>query len=273
MNKIEGRVALVTGAGSGIGRATAVALANAGARVIAVDVDESRVESIAAELASRCLLARRVDVSRREQMRELAGEVHDRFGALGILVNNAGVAHSGGMLDTPLEDWDWILSVNLGGVLHGCHFFVPRMVERGEGGHVVNVASMFGLMAPPRVAPYCTAKFAVVGLSESLRAELAPHGIGVSAICPGMIATNIIERARFNDESTRGAAAEQFARRGRAPEVVARAILQAIRRGTAVVPVGGEAWLAYFGKRAVPGLTCEVARRVDEMTQNGMLKR
>jgi NAD(P)-dependent dehydrogenase (short-subunit alcohol dehydrogenase family) len=272
MDKIEGRIALVTGAGSGIGRATAVALASAGARVIAVDVDESRVEAIAAELASRCLLARRVDVSRREQMRDLAREVHERFGALGILVNNAGVAHSGGMLDTPLEDWDWTLAVNLGGVLHGCHFFVPKMVERGEGGHVVNVASMFGLMAPPRVGPYCTAKFAVVGLSESLRAELAPHRIGVSAICPGMIATDIITRARFNDETMRGPSAEQFARRGRAPEVVARAILQAIRRGTAVVPVGGEAWLAYYGKRAAPALTEQIARWGDEITQNGMKK-
>jgi NAD(P)-dependent dehydrogenase (short-subunit alcohol dehydrogenase family) len=203
-------------------------------------------------------------------MRDLASEVHERFGALGILVNNAGVAHSGGMLDTSLEDWDWTLAVNLGGVLHGCHFFVPKMVERGEGGHVVNVASMFGLMAPPRVGPYCTAKFAVVGLSESLRAELAPHRIGVSAICPGMIATDIIRRARFNDETLRGPAAEQFARRGRGPEVVARAIVQAIRRGSAVVPVGGEAWLAYYGKRAAPALAEWTARRVDAMTHNGM---
>jgi NAD(P)-dependent dehydrogenase (short-subunit alcohol dehydrogenase family) len=269
-DKIAERVALVTGAGSGIGRATAVALAREGARVVAIDVDESRVESIAAQLASRCALARRVDVGDRAQMRALAQEVHERFGALGILVNNAGVAHAGGMLETPLEDWDWTVGVNLWGVIHGCHFFVPRMVERGEGGHVVNVASAFGLFAAPHVSPYCTTKFAVVGLTESLRAELAPHRIGVSVICPGVIATDIIARGRFCDESMRGPTAEHFARRGRGPDSVARAIVRAIRRDTPVVPVGAEAWLAYLGKRAAPRLTARVTRRVDEMTRNGM---
>jgi NAD(P)-dependent dehydrogenase (short-subunit alcohol dehydrogenase family) len=269
-DKIADRLALVTGAGSGIGRATAVALAREGARVVAIDVDDSRVESVAAELASACVLARRVDVGDRGQMRALADEVHDRFGPLGILVNNAGVAHSGGMLDTPLEDWDWTLAVNLWGVVHGCHFFVPRMVESADGGHVVNVASAFGLFAAPHVSPYCTTKFAVVGLSESLRAELAPHGIGVSVICPGLIATDIIARARFSDEKLRAPTAEHFARRGRGPQAVARAIVRAIRRDTPVVPVGAEAWLAYLGKRAAPGLTASITRRVDEITRNGM---
>jgi NAD(P)-dependent dehydrogenase (short-subunit alcohol dehydrogenase family) len=269
-DKIAHRVALVTGAGSGIGRATAIALAREGARIVAIDVDDARVESIAAELASGCALARRVDVGDRGQMRALAQEVHDRFGALGILINNAGVAHSGGILDTPLEDWDWTLSVNLWGVVHGCHFFVPRMVEGAAGGHVVNVASCYGLFAPPRVSAYCTTKFAVVGLSESLRAELAPHGIGVSVICPGLIATNIIARARFSDESLRAPVADQFARRGRGPQSVARAIVRAIRRDTPVVPVGAEAWLAYLGKRAAPRLTAAITSRVDEITRNGM---
>jgi NAD(P)-dependent dehydrogenase (short-subunit alcohol dehydrogenase family) len=196
--------------------------------------------------------------------------VHQRFGALGVLVNNAGVGHSGGMLDTPLEDWHWTIGVNLWGVVHGCHFFVPRMVERREGGHVVNVASAFGLFAAPRVGPYCTTKFAVVGLSESLRAELAPHGIGVSTICPGVIATDIIHRGRFSDESLRAPVAERFARRGRGPQEVARAIVRAIRHDSAVVPVGAEAWLAYLGKRCAPGLTERITRKVDAITRNGM---
>ncbi len=269
-DKIKGKLALVTGAGSGIGRATAVALGDAGARVVAVDIDEARVESIAAELGSKCALARRVDVSNRDQMRELAREVHDRFGALGVLVNNAGVAHSGGILDSRIEDWDWTIGVNLWGVIHGCHFFVPRMVEGGQGGHVVNVASAFGLFAAPHVAPYCTTKFAVVGLSESLRGELAPHGIGVSTICPGVIATDIIRTGRFSDESMRAPTAEHFRRRGRGPQSVAQGIVRAIRRGTAVVPVGAEAWIAYLGKRAAPGLTERISRRVDEITRSGM---
>jgi NAD(P)-dependent dehydrogenase (short-subunit alcohol dehydrogenase family) len=267
-DKIGGKLALVTGAGSGIGRATAVALGRAGARVVAIDVDEAGVESIAAELGSDCQLARRVDVGNRHQMRDLADDVHQRFGALGILVNNAGVGHSGSMLDTPLEDWDWTIGVNLWGVVHGCHFFVPRMVQARAGGHVVNVASAFGLFAAPGVAPYCTTKFAVVGLSESLRAELAPHGIGVSVICPGVIATDIIRRGRFSDESMRAPVAAQFARRGREPQDVAQAIVRAIRRDTAVVPVGAEAWLAYLGKRAAPGLTAQITRRVDAITRS-----
>jgi NAD(P)-dependent dehydrogenase (short-subunit alcohol dehydrogenase family) len=266
--KLDGKLALVTGAGSGIGHATARALARAGARIVVIDVDADRVEQVAAELGAGCALAKRVDVAKREEMRALADEVHARFGPVAVVVNNAGVGHCGGMLDTPLEDWDWTVGINLWGVIHGCHFFVPQMVSAGVRGHVVNIASMFGLLAPPGVGPYCTTKFAVVGLSESLRAELAPHGIGVSVVCPGMIATDIIHRARFADDSARAPVAEQFHTHGRSPNAVAKAILGAIRRNTAVVPVGAEAWLAYVGKRAAPRLTERVAKRVDAFAKN-----
>jgi NAD(P)-dependent dehydrogenase (short-subunit alcohol dehydrogenase family) len=269
MKELEGKLALVTGAGSGIGRATAFALAKEGARVVAADVDPARVDQVRRDLGESCAMARTVDVSRRDAMRDLAGEVHAALGPLDVLVNNAGVGHSGGVLDTSLEDWDWVVGVNLWGVVHGCHFFVPKMVERGAGGHVVNVASGFGLVAAPGVAPYCTTKFAVVGLSESLRAELAPHRIGVSVICPGVIATDIISRSRFADESMRARAAETFRRRGRDPQLVARAVLRAIEHDTAVVPVGAEAWLAYVGKRVTPGLTAALGRRVQAMTNRG----
>jgi NAD(P)-dependent dehydrogenase (short-subunit alcohol dehydrogenase family) len=278
-DKIEGKLAVVTGAGSGIGRATALALARARARVVAIDVDGSRVEAIASELGAACALAKRVDVSKKDEMGALAAEIHDRFGAIGILVNNAGVAHSGGMLESPLEDWEWTVAVNLWGVIHGCHFFIPRMVSAGVRGHVVNVASAFGLFAAPRVGPYCTTKFAVVGLSESLRHELAPHGIGVSAICPGLIATDIIQRARFTDESMRLRVADEFERRGRAPDAVAKAILGAIRRDSAVVPVGADAWIAYLCKRAAPGLTGRItrmahaSREVFARSRNGVRRR
>jgi NAD(P)-dependent dehydrogenase (short-subunit alcohol dehydrogenase family) len=264
--RFEGKLALVTGAGSGIGRATAVALANDGARVVALDVDPARVEAIAAELSSRCALARTVDVGDRGAMGALAGEVHARFGPLDVLVNNAGVGHSGGVLDTSLDDWDWVLRVNLLGVVHGCHFFVPPMAARGSG-HVVNVASAFGLFAGPGVAPYCTTKFAVVGLSESMRAELAPRGVGVTAVCPGVIATDIIQRGRFADESMRGRVADAFRRRGHSPDRVARAVLGAIEQDLAVVPVGPEAWFAYLGKRVAPGLAARIGQRVESLTR------
>jgi NAD(P)-dependent dehydrogenase (short-subunit alcohol dehydrogenase family) len=259
---LVGKLALVTGAGSGIGRATAALFAARGARLVVVDVDAARVEKVRSELGARCVLAKRVDVSQRAEMGALADEVHGKLGVLDVLVNNAGVGHAGGVLETPLTDWDWVLGINLGGVVHGCHFFVPRMVERGEGGHVVNVASTFGLVAPGGVAPYCTSKFAVVGLSESLRAEVEPHGIGVSAICPGLIATDIIERGRFTDESMRPGVASHFARRGASPDKVAHAIANAILGDRAVVPVGADAWLAYLGKRAAPRLSGWVAAQV-----------
>jgi len=265
---LEGKLALVTGAGSGIGRATAVALAEKGARVVACDVDAERVDAIASTLGAKCVLGKTVDVSKKDEMRALAGQVHDRLGALDVLVNNAGVGHSGGILDSTLEDWEWVISVNLWGVIHGCHFFVPQMVERGTGGHVINVASGFGLLAAANVAPYCTTKFAVVGLSESLRAELAPHGIGVSAICPGVIATDIVKRGRFADEKMRAGVVDAFHRRGRPPEQVAGAILRAIRGDLAVVPVGAEAWAGWIGKRVSPALTSLVAKRVERAARN-----
>jgi NAD(P)-dependent dehydrogenase (short-subunit alcohol dehydrogenase family) len=259
---LEGKLALVTGAGSGIGRATAIALADQGARVVACDLAPARVEAIAATLGARCALAKTVDVSKKEEMAALAAEVHERFGALDVLVNNAGVGHSGGILDSTLEDWEWVISVNLWGVIHGCHFFVPKMVERGSG-HVVNVASGFGLVAGPGVAPYCTTKFAVVGLSESMRAELAPLGVGVSAICPGVINTDIVKDGRFADEKMRKGVVEAFHRRGRAPEQVAAGVLRAIKHDVAVVPVGAEAWAGWIGKRLSPGLTSFVGRRLE----------
>ncbi|HEY3819617.1 MAG TPA: SDR family NAD(P)-dependent oxidoreductase [Polyangiaceae bacterium] len=266
---LDGKLALVTGAGSGIGRATALALAEAGARVAVVDIDDARVAEVKRELGEKCALAKRVDVSKKEEMAALADEVHAASGALDVLVNNAGVGHSGGILDSTLDDWSWVVGVNLWGVVYGCHYFVPKMVARGAGGHVVNVASGFGLVAGAGVAPYCTTKFAVVGLSESMRGELAPHGIGVSAICPGVIDTDIVARGRFADESLRDGAVKTFRKRGHPPERVARAVLRAIRRDVAVVPVGPEAWAGWLGKRIAPGLTAMAGRRMEKLARNG----
>jgi NAD(P)-dependent dehydrogenase (short-subunit alcohol dehydrogenase family) len=264
MKQLEGKTALVTGAASGIGRATATALAAAGARVIVCDVAEPGLAAITADLGSACPLSRRVDVSDRAAMRAFAAEVHALVPALDILVNNAGVALEGGLLETSLEDWDWLLGINLGGVVHGCHFFVPPMAARGSG-HVVNISSMLGYFAAPRLAAYVASKFAVLGLSESLRAELAPHGVAVSAICPGMINTGILAATRFRGhpatETTRHRAQAIFARRNFGPDKVARAVLSAIRRDIAVLPVAPEAWTLYWLKRLTPGLLGPLGRR------------
>ncbi len=158
MRSFRDKTALVTGAASGIGRATSIELARRGARLIICDVDEDGLEKTSAEIdqIAQCLLARRVDVASRDEMAALSEEVQSRFDAVDILVNNAGVGLSGGVLDLELADWDWILSINLWGVIHGCHYFVPPMVDRGQGGHVVNLSSFLGFWGIPRAIAYST---------------------------------------------------------------------------------------------------------------------
>jgi NAD(P)-dependent dehydrogenase (short-subunit alcohol dehydrogenase family) len=177
-------------------------------------------------------MVRRVDVSDRGQMAEFAAAID----TVDVLVNNAGVAVGGRFLDTRLEDWDWLLGVNLRGVVHGCHFFTPKMVARGAGGHVINISSILGIYAAPQVSAYVASKFAVRGLSQSLRAELAPHGIGVTAICPGMIATAIVADGRLSGDigTRKHNVVSRFRERGAPPEKVAAAILDAVRTNPAV---------------------------------------
>jgi NADP-dependent 3-hydroxy acid dehydrogenase YdfG len=182
------RIVVVTGAGSGIGRATALAFAQRGARIAACDVDQARLDALEAELGDRALVVSRVDVADRMQMSGFAGAVHALAPAADVVVNNAGVAVGGPFLETSLDDWDWVIDINLRGVVHGCHFFAPNMVSAGRGGHIVNISSIFGIYPAVHTSAYVATKFAVRGFSLSLRDELAPHKIGVTAICPGMIA-------------------------------------------------------------------------------------
>ena len=232
-SNLQGRAVVVTGAGSGIGRETALLAARRGADLAICDVDDAGLDDVeaSARALGRRVVARHVDVADREQMREFADTVHDELGVVDLLVNNAGVGLGAGLLETKLEDWDWIVAINIMGVVHGCHLFVPRMVERGRGGHVANLSSAAGFYATPSLVAYSATKFAVLGLSESLREELHPHGIGVTAICPGIINTPITSTSRM-----RGAAAEpgarerivaMYRRRNYGPERVARNILAA----------------------------------------------
>lgn len=254
MKDLTGKLVLITGAASGIGAATARAFAAAGARVILCDVATERLAEVVAELGAAVIKSRRVDVADRAAMRSFADEVHRDHAAVDVLVNNAGVAVAGGILDTALSDWDWLLGINLYGVIHGLHFFVPPMVARGAGGHVVNISSVLGLYGAPGVAAYVASKFAVRGLSQSLRTELAPHGIGVTAMCPGMIATRIVEdsRAATMGERARGRAIDMFRKQGAAPDVVAAAIVDAVRKDRGLVPVTREAWVVWGLSRASP---------------------
>jgi len=249
----SGKIVVVTGAGSGIGRATALAFAQEGARIAASDIDQARLDALRAELGDRLLLAQRVDVSDRAQVAAFAAAVHEKAPAADVIVNNAGVAVGGTFLDTSLDDWDWLLGVNLKGVVHGCHYFIPAMVARGSG-HVINISSILGIYPAPQVTAYVASKFAVLGLSQSLRAELAPHGVGVTAICPGMINTGIIEGGRMNGgvAALKPKLASTFSRGGAPPSVVAKSILDAVRTNPAVQTVGRDAWTIHALTRMAP---------------------
>ena len=218
----------------------------------------------AARALGRDVIARPVDVADREQMRSFAEAVHAQAGAVHLLVNNAGVGLGAGLLDTELSDWDWIVAINLMGVVHGCHFFVPPMVERGTGGHVANVSSMAGFHASPALVAYSATKFAVLGLSEALREELRPHGIGVTAICPGIINTPITRAARARGALENPEARERlvslYQRRNYGPDRVAQNILKA------VAPITIESWTAYALKRLSPRLAAWAARRMAAVT-------
>jgi NAD(P)-dependent dehydrogenase (short-subunit alcohol dehydrogenase family) len=193
------RVAVVTGGGSGIGRSLALAFAKRGAHIVLADVDAPALASVASELerGGHRVLAQRVDVGDAKQMAGLADAAFESFGAVHVLCNNAGVAGGGRLKDLTLAEWDWVLRVNLLGVIHGIHAFLPRMLAGGEPGHIVNTASLAGLMAFQGLAPYSATKYAVVAISEALAMESAGTNVGVSVLCPGWVKTRINETERY----------------------------------------------------------------------------
>ena len=193
MSEIEGRVAFVTGGASGLGLAMARSFLKRGARVMLADRDEAGLAKAVAELSqdSNEVASVVCDVADIDQVRAAAQATIDHFGKVHIAVNNAGVGKGGQPGEIPIEDWRWIVDINLMGVVHGVEVFTPLIQSHGEGGHFVNTASMAGHVAPGGMGPYNATKYAVVGYSESLKNELAPHKIGVSVLCPGWVSTNI----------------------------------------------------------------------------------
>ncbi len=200
MEDLQGKVAVVTGGGSGIGRGIALAAAREGMHVALADIELDAAEGVAREVATQEVesLALQADVSDLSSMKEVADRIFDRFGAVHLLCNNAGVFTLGALTEATEADWDWLLRVNVMGVVHGLQAFVPRMRTQESESHVVNTASLAGLIAPHGlpIGVYTATKYAVVGISETLRLELEPEGIGVSVLCPGGVETRIWEAER-----------------------------------------------------------------------------
>ncbi|MGW6598343.1 SDR family oxidoreductase [Streptomyces sp. NPDC055036] len=267
--RFGGQLVLVTGAASGIGRATAFAFAEAGARIVAVDRDAegaARTAELALLIGAPDAWAEPADVGDGQAMEKLAERVATEYGIVDVLVNNAGIGLSGAFLDTTAEEWKKVLDVNLWGVIHGCRLFGKQMAERGQGGHIVNTASAAAYQPSKALPAYSTSKAAVLMLSECLRAELAGQGIGVSAICPGFVNTNITSTAHFTgvsaeeEERRRKKSARLYGLRNYPPERVADAVLRAVVRNQAVVPVTPEAHGSRLLSRFAPGVLRAIAR-------------
>ena len=276
---LTGKVAVVTGAASGIGRALAGRLAAAGAKLVLADIEDRPLEEVATSLRAGGaeVVALRADVSKAEDVERIGATAMESFGALHLCVNNAGVAGGGLAWEIGLDEWDWVLGVNLYGVIHGLRSFVPRIIESG-GGHVVNIASMAGLTSNPGMASYNVTKHSVVTLSETLALDLSlthPE-VGVTVVCPGWVRTQI-NRSERNRPERAGSALDvepttelQFDLRsivdgliesGLEPDDVADMILDAVRTGRFTVLTHPE-WQAMVTRR-VEGILAGDQPRLD----------
>jgi NAD(P)-dependent dehydrogenase (short-subunit alcohol dehydrogenase family)/pimeloyl-ACP methyl ester carboxylesterase len=266
---VRGKVALVTGAGAGIGRATALELARKGARtVVIVDRDLAAAEETAAAVrdAGADAAAYQADVGDEAGMNKLAAQVNDEYGVVDILVNNAGIGMAGRFLETTPAHWDNILAVNLRGVLNGSRAFGTQMVDRGEGGTIINVSSAAAFVPSKSMIAYGTTKAAVLAFSESLRADLADEGITVTAVCPGLVNTNIAKSTVYagmtadEQERARQKADAAYRRRNYTPEATAKAIVKAVKTGPPVLPIAAESRVGYAMRRISPSLVRLLAR-------------
>jgi len=238
MQELKGKVAVVTGGASGIGRGIATQLIRAGARVVIADIEADALARTAGEIGATGI---RTDVSNADSVARLAHEVQRRFGTAHIVCNNAGVGSVAPIAEMKLADWQWLINVNLWGVIHGVHAFLPMLKANADGGHIVNTSSMGGLATMPGLGGYAVTKFAVVALSETLALELADERskVGVTVLCPGTVRTNIARSTRNRPAHLEGRLVDvdlQHSHFGATlrwldPEAVGDVVVQAILRG------------------------------------------
>ena len=246
MRELSGKVAVVTGGGSGIGRGMALAFADAGMRVVVSDIELPAAEKVAAEIqaSGKTALAVQSDVAKRESVEALAERTYRELGAAHLLCNNAGVAVFGPLDEQRDTDWRWVLSVNLEGVVNGLQAFLPRMKAQAGPKHVVNTASVAGIAALPGLGIYTATKYAVVGISETLRQEGPRYDLGCSVLCPGAVSTNIMTSERNRPSALgqskpvvmpSGADLGEVLRTGREPLWVGRRVRAAVENDEAYI--------------------------------------
>ncbi|MBS0278367.1 MAG: SDR family NAD(P)-dependent oxidoreductase [Proteobacteria bacterium] len=242
MKEFRGKTAFITGGASGIGLGMARAFGHAGMNVVLADIDDKLAKDVAEKLAAEQIKAVgvRCDVSEHASVREAALEAVSAFGKVHVVCNNAGVAVGGPIGTVKDKDWDWIIDVNLKGVVYGTETFVPLIKSHGEGGHIASTASMAGMIAPAGMEPYTATKFAVVAMSEGWAQQLAPLNIGVSVLCPGFVKTRIHESGRARQDKYGGQGdvdalgngpneAAQMVLSGIDPDIVGKRVLEAVR--------------------------------------------
>ncbi|MBU0991179.1 MAG: SDR family NAD(P)-dependent oxidoreductase [Proteobacteria bacterium] len=251
---LKGKVTVITGAGSGIGRASAILFAKEGARLVISDIHEDRLETVQKEIKNMGaeVISKVTDVSDIKQISALSSLVLDTFGRVDILHNNAGIGWGGPSELFPVSDFEKVLSVNLLSVVYGINSFLPQMIKQ-KSGHIVNTASGAGLIPIVPLGAYTASKFAVVGYSEVLRAELRRHNIGVTAICPGVINTNIVQDGKSTllegAKTTQDMMVDFYKKYGWSPDRVAKAVIKGVKKNKGIVPVGPEVWVLWYLKR------------------------
>lgn len=254
---------LVTGGGAGLGEAMARRFAADGWTPIVADLDEDRARAVAEDIGGDAV-ALAMDVTREADWQRVSEEILERFGSLDVLINNAGVAVGGTLEETSVEDWRWVLEIDLLGVVIGCKTFAPRMREAGSG-HIINVASFAGFAAAPGINAYGTAKAGVIAMSEMLRAELADTGVEVSVLCPAFVKTRLTETMRAPDDSYQKRVERWMANSGVTADDVAEVVARAVEKPEFLLLTHGNTRWMHRMRRWLPetyfGLVVRGARR------------